>query len=128
MVAQTSEQRFKTVEFSIDRHQFGSAVADALLASAQIDMPMFIFYDLADSGFDYANTLHVSTQLLPVFEVNAKKSDVPLPLNDPKMLEAVLEAASEEASETIFEEMLPDLLEQLIPHMESSRAKDSSRS
>lgn len=113
------QRQLKTVEFSIDRHRFGEAVADALLASAQTELPMIIFFDLADSGFDYANTLHVPSSLLPVLEVDAKKSDMALPLDNPQMLESILEAASDEASETIFEEMLPELLEQLMPFMEA---------
>ncbi|MGE4296083.1 MAG: hypothetical protein AB7E49_10310 [Campylobacterales bacterium] len=115
MVIPSEEKSVKAFEFSIDRHLFGETVADALLASAQVEMPMIIFYDLADSGFDYANTLQVSSQLLPVLEVDARKSDTKLPLDDPKLLESILEAASEEASEKIFEQMLPELLEKLMP-------------
>ena len=106
-------KNFDINKFSINRELFGKTVAEALVASASNEMKMIVFYDKENGDFDFANTLAVSSQFLPIIEVDAAKSDVKLPLDNPKELKDVLKQTSKEASSTIFEDMLPDLLERL---------------
>lgn len=103
-------------KFSINRELFGKVVAEALVASAKNEMKMIIFYDRENGDFDFANTLALSSQFLPIIEVDAAKSDIKLPLDNPTKLQEVLEQTSKDASNTIFEDMLPDLLERLAKH------------
>lgn len=108
------EKNFELNKFAINRELFGKTVAEALLASTKTGMKMIIFFDREAGDFDYANTLRVSSQFLPIIEVDATKSDIKLPLDNPAQLENMLDQAVKEASSTIFEDMLPDLLDRLI--------------
>ncbi|MDR2905538.1 MAG: hypothetical protein LBU73_06265 [Helicobacteraceae bacterium] len=101
------------VKFSIDRAVFRKCLAEALIASAKTRAPLTIFYNLADGGFDYANTPQSSQELLPIVEIDAKTARNDLPFDDLPALENLLK--NEE--ETIFQKMLPELVERLAPIM-----------
>jgi hypothetical protein len=100
-------------KLSIDRPLFRKLFTEALMASARLKMPMTLFYDLNDGSFDYANTLHVSRDLLPVIEIDANKTSHNLPMDNPKELENALKSAEEK----IIGQMLPELIDRLTPIM-----------
>ncbi|MDR1911733.1 MAG: hypothetical protein LBQ52_05235 [Helicobacteraceae bacterium] len=96
---------------SIDRALFRKRFTEALMASARLQTPITLFYDVNDGSFDYANAPFVSRDLLPVVEIDANKTRHNLPMDNPKKLESILKSSEEK----IIERMLPELIERLAP-------------
>lgn len=110
------------MKYQLNREQFGQTIADAVLASAKSAMPVLVYFDLNEGGFDLTNAPLNHEDFTPILEIDTQKSDEVFPIDDEEQMRLTLEAVSEQASHEMFDEMLPNMIEQITQSLQPPSA------